>query len=70
MLAYCIFSLFRVYAIHEVAKTLGREKCKALLFFHALTGSDTTSFFLEEEEGLGSMECYARNNTYLCTVRF
>ena len=54
MLVYCICSLFRVYAIHEIAKTLGRQKCKALLFFHAFTGSDTTSFF----KGIGKKKAW------------
>ena len=34
-----------MYAIHKLAKTLGGQKCKAILFFHALTSSDTTRFF-------------------------
>ena len=54
MLACCICFLFRVYAIHEIAKTLGRQKCKALLFFHAFTGSDTTSFF----KGIGKKKAW------------
>ena len=54
MLVNCICSLFRVYAIHEIAETLGRQKCKALLFFHALTGSDTTSFF----KGIGKKKAW------------
>ena len=37
MLVYCICFTFRVYAIHKLAKTLGTQNCKALLFFHALT---------------------------------
>ena len=34
-----------MYAIHEIATALGRQKCKALLFFHAFTGCDTTDLF-------------------------
>ena len=45
---------FRVYAIHEIAKSLGRQKCKALLFFHAFTGSDTTGFF----KGVGKKKAW------------
>ena len=29
----------------NLQKTLGGQKCKAILFFHALTSSDTTRFF-------------------------
>ena len=36
---------FRFLAAHEIAKTLGPNKCRALLFFHAFTGCDTVSCF-------------------------
>ena len=36
---------FIYIAIHEIAMALGPEKVKALPLFHALSGSDTTSFF-------------------------
>jgi hypothetical protein len=32
---------FRYLAVHDIAKTLGHEKCKALPLFHAMTGCDT-----------------------------
>ena len=40
--------------IHELAKILGRQKYKALLFSLALTGSDTTSFF----KGIGKKKAW------------
>ncbi len=36
---------FRFLPIHELADTLGPQKCIALPFFHSLTGCDTVSFF-------------------------
>ena len=33
------------YAIHEICNSLGEESAKAMLFFHAFTGCDQTSFF-------------------------
>ncbi len=36
---------FRFLPIHEIADTLGPQKCMALPFFHSLTGCDTVSFF-------------------------
>ena len=36
----------RMLPIHEIAKKLGQEKSQSLPLFHALTGCDTTSFFL------------------------
>ena len=33
-----------IYPVHILAKSLGREKSEALLFFHAFTGCDQTSF--------------------------
>ena len=41
-------------AIHELAKILGRQKYKALLFSLALTGSDTTSFV----KGIGKKKAW------------
>lgn len=37
---------FRYYHINSIVETLGPEMSKALPFFHALTGCDTTSQFL------------------------
>ena len=36
---------FRFIAAHEIAETLGPDKCQALPFFHAFTGCDTVSCF-------------------------
>ena len=36
---------FRYIAVHEIARTLGEVRSKALQFFHSLTGCDTVSFF-------------------------
>jgi len=36
---------FRYLAAHEIAAGLGREKARALLMFHTLTGCDTVSSF-------------------------
>ena len=33
------------YPIHEICNCLGEESAKAMLFFHAFTGCDQTSFF-------------------------
>ena len=35
----------RWLAIHKHARLLGEETCRALLFWHALTGCDTVSHF-------------------------
>ena len=32
---------FRYLAVHDIARTLGQEKCKAVPLFHAMTGCDT-----------------------------
>ena len=37
---------FRYYHINTLYNDWGSQKCKAMPFFHALTGSDTTSQFL------------------------
>ena len=39
---------FRYYNINTIFQALGPEKSKALLFFHAFTGCDTTSQFLNK----------------------
>lgn len=36
---------FRYIPIHEIASTLGPQMAKGLLFFHAFTGCDVTSYF-------------------------
>ena len=36
---------FRRIPVHEIASTLGKEKCRALPIFHSVTGCDTVSFF-------------------------
>ena len=36
---------FRYIAAHEIASTLGQQKSRALLAFHAFTGCDQTSSF-------------------------
>ncbi len=36
----------RMLPIHEISRKLGQEKSQSLPLFHALTGCDTTSFFL------------------------
>ena len=36
---------FRFIAAHEIANTLGPNRCTALPLFHAFTGCDTVSFF-------------------------
>ena len=36
---------FKYIPAHDIAENLGRCKCEALPFFHALTGCDTTSSF-------------------------
>lgn len=36
---------WRFIAVHDLANSLGTDHCRALPFFHALTGCDTTSSF-------------------------
>ena len=36
---------FRFIAAHEIAYTLGPDRCEALPMFHAFTGCDTVSCF-------------------------
>ena len=43
--AIAIGESFRFLAAHEIAKTLGPNKCQALPFFHAFTGCGTVSCF-------------------------
>ena len=44
-LAFGMENLFRYYAIHEIARSLGPQKSLALPVLHAFTGCDTVSFF-------------------------
>ena len=44
-IAFATGRSFRFLAAHEIAKTLGPNKCRALPFFHAFTGYDTVSCF-------------------------
>ena len=44
-IAYGVGKHFRYLAAHEIATTLGPSKCRALPFFHALSGCDLVSFF-------------------------
>jgi len=37
---------FRYLPAHEISASLGPEKARALLMFHALTGCDTVSAFV------------------------
>ena len=45
--------------IHDICSTMSSAKAKALLAFHALTGSDNTSFF----SGTGKKSAYAKRST-------
>ena len=36
----------RIIPIHDIFVRLGSQRCKALLFFHALTGADSTAGFV------------------------
>ena len=36
----------RIIHIHDIFERLGSQRCKALLFFHALTGADSTAAFV------------------------
>ena len=36
---------FKHYPINDICSALGRDRCEALPFFHAFSGSDTTSQF-------------------------
>ena len=35
----------RIIPIHDIFERLGPQRCKGLLFFHALTGADSTAGF-------------------------
>ena len=48
--AFGIGKVFRHLAAHEMAKTLGPERCIALPMFHAFTGCDTVSSFCAQGE--------------------
>ncbi len=48
-LAFGVGKHYRIIAAHKIATTLGVDKAYSLLFFHAFTGSDTTSALLAEE---------------------
>ncbi len=47
---------FRYISVHEVCRTMSPEKAQALPAFHALTGSDNTSFF----SGTGKKSAYGK----------
>ena len=36
----------RIIPLHDIFEILGSQRCKALLFFHALTGADSTAGFV------------------------
>ncbi len=38
--------LGRVRQVHNIASTLGQEKCNGMVFFHAFTGCDVVSAFI------------------------
>lgn len=44
-IAFGVKKHYRFIAVHTIANRLGREKAKALPFFHAVTGCDTSSSF-------------------------
>ena len=44
-IAFGVGKHYRLIAAHSIASAIGSEKVKALPFFHALTGCDTTSTF-------------------------
>ena len=46
---------FKYYSINAIHQSLGPEKSKALPFFHAFTGSDTTSQFHGKRKNLHGM---------------
>lgn len=43
--AFGVGKNYRIFAAHELARSLGRDRCTALPLFHAITGCDTVSFF-------------------------
>ena len=42
-----VLGLFRIFAVHDIARNLQDPVCRALPFFHTLTGCDTTSSFYQ-----------------------
>ena len=54
-IAYGVGKHFKYLASHEIATTLGPSKCRALPFFHALSGCDIVSFF----HGMGKKTAWA-----------
>ena len=40
----------RLIPAHIIARTLGPQKAMSMLMFHAFTGSDQTSFFLNKHD--------------------
>ena len=48
--AFGVGKHFRYIPIHDIANQLGADKTHAFPIFHALSGSDTTSFFAEKGE--------------------
>ena len=45
VIAFGMGKNFRAISIKNLADVLGQKRCEALVFFHAFTGSDTTSSF-------------------------
>ena len=45
---------FRYISCHEIASTLGAERCSSLLFLHAFSGCDTVSSF----NGIGKITAW------------
>ena len=41
---------FQLLSVNTICEYLGKQKCRALPFFHAFTGCDTTSAFLGKEK--------------------
>ena len=53
--SFGIGNKLRNISIHDICSTMSSAKAKALPAFHALTGSDNTSFF----SGMGKKSAYA-----------
>ena len=45
LIAFGVKTHYRYIAVHTIANKLGRDKSRALPYFHALTGCETTSSF-------------------------
>lgn len=43
--AFGVGKNYRIFAAHDLARSLGRDRCTALPLFHTITGCDTVSFF-------------------------